>query len=184
MRCENCGREIDNMWGFCPYCGYFSGEFGDSFTNIARMLGGKAVIKQDGDSFIVILEIQGTRHAFRITPLNLEEVSSLAESLSRAPEPKPEPEYKPRELRKMRAFEKTEEPKMETNHVEDKIYVRVNLPGIPEEDIEVDELENSIEVRGYKGKTRYFKLVPIPDRYHVISTECLSGEVIITLGKG
>jgi hypothetical protein len=179
MRCKNCGKDIDNMLGFCPYCGYFSGELEDSFMNIARMLGGKAVIKQDGDSFIVILDFQGTRQAFRITPIDLEEISpSLAPSL----EPVPPPPSSPPEPRK-RVFNKTVEPETETNDVQDKLYIRVDLPGIPEEDIEVDELENSIEVRAYKGKTRYFKLIPIPETYQMISKEVLSGKVIITLKK-
>jgi HSP20 family molecular chaperone IbpA len=82
-----------------------------------------------------------------------------------------------------RVFNKTVEPETETNDVQDKLYIRVDLPGIPEEDIEVDELENSIEVRAYKGKTRYFKLIPIPETYQMISKEVLSGKVIITLKK-
>jgi hypothetical protein len=182
MQCKNCGREIDNMWGICPHCGYFSGEFGDNFMNIARMLGGKAVIKQEGDSFVVILEVEGVRHAFRITPIDLEEDSSLA---SPAPHPLmpwhgPEPEGEPR---KEREFEQTEEPETDINYVEDKIYIKVDLPGIPEEDIEIDSLENSIEVRAYRGKTRYFKLVAIPEDYHMVSKEILPEEVIITLKK-
>lgn len=182
MRCKNCGKDIDNMLGFCPYCGYFSGELEDSFMNIARMFGGKAVIKQDGDSFIVILDFQGTRQAFRITPISLEEISpSLASSLEPVPAP-PEPPAPPHEPRR-RAFSKTVEPETETNDAQDKIYIRVCLPGIPEEDIEVDELENSIEVRAYKGKTRFFKLIPIPEQYQMVSREVLSGEVIITLRK-
>jgi HSP20 family molecular chaperone IbpA len=183
MRCENCGREIDNTWGICPYCGYFSGELRDSFMNIARMLGGKAVVKQEGDSFIVILEFQGTRRAFRIVPIELEEVSPhLASSLSPDRVSKSEPEELPR-TQKERTFDKTEEPKTDVNHSRDSIYIKVNLPGIPEEDIEVDELEDSIEVRGYKGKTRFFKLIPVPKGYLTISTEMLSGEVIITMRK-
>ncbi|MBU7019232.1 MAG: hypothetical protein HXS44_17110 [Theionarchaea archaeon] len=179
MRCKNCGKDIDNMLGLCPYCGFFSGELEESFMNIARMFGGKAVIKQDGDSFIVILDFQGTRQAFRITPINLEEISP---SLASSPEPVPAPPEPVPELRK-RVFKKTVEPDTETNEVKDRIYIRVDLPGIPEEDIEIDELENSIEVRAYKGKTRFFKLIPIPETYHMISKETLSGEVIITLKK-
>ena len=180
MRCNNCGREIKNMWGFCPYCGSFSGELEDSFMNIARMLGGKAVVKQEGDSFVVILEFEGTRQAFRITPIDLEEVApSFSSALS--PEPVPEPsKLKPH---KKRVFEKTEEPETEVNQVQDNIYIRVDLPGVTQEDIEIDELENSIEMRAYKGKTRYFKLITVPEKYYVVSKECLPGEVIITLKK-
>ena len=171
MQCRNCGREIDNPWGFCPHCGFLAEEFEDRFNNIARMLGGKAVIKQEGDSFIVILEVQGTRHAFRVTPIDLEEEVS--------PPPSP-PSLEPQ---KVREYEKTEEPKTETNYVKDKIYIKVDLSGVLQEDIEVDELEDSLEVRAYKGKTQYFKLIPIPDDHHVISTEFLPGEVIITMEK-
>lgn len=171
MKCKNCGREIDNPWGFCPHCGFFTEEFEDSFNNIARMLGGKAVIKQEGDSFVVILEVQGTRHAFRVTPIDLEE---------EIPPPSPSP---PLELEKVREHDKTEEPETETIYAQDRIYIKVNLSGVMQEDIEVDELEDSLEVRAYKGKTQYFKLIPIPDDHHVVSIESLPGEVIITLEK-
>lgn len=180
MQCKNCGREIGNMWGLCPYCGYFSGELGDSFMNIARMMGGKAVVKQEGDSFIVILEFEGTRHAFRITPLDLEEISP---SLVPSPSPEPELPPEPAQPRKKRVFDKTEEPETDVNYVQDRIYIKVDLPRIPEEDVEVDKLENSVEVRAYKGKTRYFKLIPIPERYQMVSKEVLPEEVIITLRK-
>ncbi len=185
MRCENCGREIDNMWGFCPYCGSFTGDIEDSFMNIARMFGGKAVIKQEGDSFIVVLEIQGVRQAFRITPLDVEEVLPVdspldspldSHSAGSASEPLPEP-------RKNRAFEKTEEPKTETNYVKDNLYIKVDLKGVAEGDIDIDRLEDSIEIRAYKGKTRYFKLIPVPRDYHIISKEFLPGEVFIVLKK-
>lgn len=179
MRCNNCGREIDNMWGFCPYCGSFSGDLEDSFNSIARMFGGKAVVKQEGDSYIVILEFQGTRQAFRITPIDLEEVApALSSVFESAPAPAPPP--KPR---KTRAFERTEEPETEVNRVQDKIYIKVELPGVAQEDIEIDELENSIEMRAYKGKTRYFKLITVPEKHYVVSKEFLPGEVIITLRK-
>ncbi len=178
MRCKNCGREIDNLWGFCPHCGFFADGFEDNFMNVARMLGGKAVIKQDGDSFIVILEVQGTRHAFRITPLDLEEVApSLAPSVS-----SPQPEQPP-QPRRAREYERTEEPETEINQVQNKIYIKIDLSGIAQEDIEIDELEDSIEVRAYKGKTRYFKLIPTPKEYYIISKEFLPEEVIITLEK-
>lgn len=177
MRCKNCGREIDNMWGICPYCGFFSGELEDSFMNIARMFGGKAVIKQEGDSFIVILELQGVRQAFRITPIDVEEAT---QSL---PQFTPQPPPLPVEPRKEREFDKTEEPQTEINHVQDRIYIKVNLSGVTEDDIDVDELENSVEVRAYKGRTRYFKLIPIPEGFYVVSSEVLPEEVIITLGR-
>ncbi len=177
MRCKNCGREIDNMWGICPYCGFFSGELEDSFMNIARMFGGKAVIKQEGDSFIVILELQGVRQAFRITPIDVEEATQSLPQFS------PQPPPLPVEPRKEREFDKTEEPQTEINQVQDRIYIKVNLSGVAEDEVDVDELENSVEVRAYKGKTRYFKLIPIPEEFYVVSSEVLPEEVIITLGR-
>ncbi|MBU7009824.1 MAG: hypothetical protein HXS46_03990 [Theionarchaea archaeon] len=173
MRCSNCGREFDNPWGFCPYCGSFAEGFEENFVNMARMLGGKAVIKQEGDSYIVILEIEGERYAFKITPIELEE-EVVAPPQTWAP---------PLEPRKEREFEKTKEPETEINEVNNKIYIKVNLKDVAPEDIEIDELEDSIEIRGYKGKTLYFKLIPIPEEQHVISRELLPGEVIITLEK-
>ncbi len=184
MRCENCGREIDNMWGFCPYCGSFSGRLEDSFMNIARMFGGRAVVKQEGDSYIVILEFQGVRHAFRITPIDVEKVAPSFSSLAPTHQPAHEPGPEPVSIsRKERAFEKTEEPKTEVNYVQDRMYIKVNCPGVAQEDIEIDELESSIEIRAYRDKIRYFKLVPIPEGYHVASREFLPGEVIIILRK-
>jgi HSP20 family molecular chaperone IbpA len=175
VRCKNCGREIDNPWGFCPHCGYFAGGLEDSFMNIARMLGGKAVIKQDGDSFIVILEFQGVRQAFRITPMEIEqEITS--------PHPAQSPSVPPASS-SQRQFKKTQELKSEINYVGEKLYIKIDIPHIDEDDIEIDEMENSIEVRAYKGETRYFKLIPFPEEYQAISKEYLPQEIIITLEK-
>jgi hypothetical protein len=173
MRCETCGKEIDNMWGFCPYCGSFAGDIEESFTNIARMFGGKAVVRQEGDSFIVVLEMHGVRQAFRITPLDIEEAFPLdIESQKEVPPPEPE-----------RVFERTEEPPTQTNHRDGNIYIKVDLEDVAEEDITINSLEDSIEIRAYKGETRYFKLIPIPPGYHIVSTEFLPGEVFIVLKK-
>ncbi len=178
MRCKNCGREIDNLWGFCPYCGFLADGLEDNLANIAKMFGGRAIIRQEGDSYIVILEFQGTRQAFRITPIELEE---------EVPRYKPSPiEHRPSTEvtpARTRRFERTEEPEAETSMVGDSMYVRVNVPDVTEEDVEVDRLEDSVEVRAYKGSTRYFKLVPIPPGYEVISKEFLPGEVIVVLKK-
>jgi hypothetical protein len=179
MRCKNCGREIDNVWGFCPYCGSFAGGLEDSFANIAKMFGGKAVVKQEGDSFIVVLEIKGMRQAFKITPMDMEEASRFI-----APSPVYEPvPPAPPKPRKKRVFSRTEEPKTEINHMGDRIYVKVDLSDVIEEDVEVERLENSIEVRAYKGKTRLFKLVPVPNDYHLVSKEFSPGELFIVLEK-
>ena len=184
MRCENCGREIDNMWGFCPYCGSFSGRLEDNFMNIARMFGGRAVVRQEGDSYIVILEFQGMRHAFRITSIDVEKVAPSFSSLAPTPQPASAPGPEPASIpRKKRAFERTVEPRTEINYVQDRMYIKVDCPGVAQEDIEIDELESSIEIRAYKDKIRYFKLVPIPEKYCVTSREFLPGEVIIILKK-
>ncbi|MGC1121504.1 MAG: zinc ribbon domain-containing protein [Candidatus Methanofastidiosia archaeon] len=182
MKCKNCGHEIDNVWGFCPHCGNFAGGLEDSFMNIARMFGGKAVIKQEGDSFIVVLEIQGTRQAFRITPIDLDELS-----YGFPPEPveEPEPAEPPEPARPhvTRQFNKTEEPETDVNYAGDNLYIRVTLVDVPEESIEIDRLEESIEVRGYKGKTRFFKLIPVPREYRLVSKEFLPGEAFIVLKR-
>lgn len=175
MRCENCGAEIDNMWGICPHCGSFTGGLKDSFMNLAKIFGGKAMVRQEGDSFIVILEIQGRRQAFKITPMDLEDVQYIPTEQ--------EPEKKPSKPRKKRAFDTTKEPESETNFVGDTLYIKVNLSDIDEEDIEVEKMENSVEIRAYKGRTRYFKLIPIPEDYILVSKEFLPGEVFVTLKK-
>jgi hypothetical protein len=180
MRCKNCGREIDNMWGFCPYCGSFAGDLEDSFANIAKMFGGKAVVKQEGDSFIVVLEIKGMRQAFKITPMDVEEASRF---ISPSPVYEPVPSPAPPEPRKKRAFRRTEEPTTEINYMGDKIYIKMDLSDVVEEDIEVEKLENSVEVRAYKGKTRFFKLVPVPSNYKLVSKEFSPGELFIVLEK-
>ncbi|MBU7044232.1 MAG: zinc ribbon domain-containing protein [Theionarchaea archaeon] len=175
MKCKNCGREIDNMWGFCSHCGFFSGGLEDSFMNIARMLGGKAVIKKDGDSFIVIIEFQGVRQAFKITPIEIEQ-EITSQSVAHPP-PVSSSSVPPR------TYKKTKELTSEINYVGEKLYIKVDIPDISEDDIEIDEMENSIEIRAYEGETRYFKLVPFPEQYRMLSKEYLPGEIIIALEK-
>jgi HSP20 family molecular chaperone IbpA len=64
----------------------------------------------------------------------------------------------------------TEEPETKIERIGKKQIIKVKLPGVKEDDIEIKKLENSVEIRAFVGDKCYFKLIPIPSNANVNET--------------
>ncbi|MFQ6089806.1 MAG: zinc-ribbon domain-containing protein [Candidatus Methanofastidiosia archaeon] len=179
MKCRNCGKEISEEFRYCPFCGFnkrveelsFSDEmlrdFEKRMMHIGRMLGMRISAREKGKNLIVSVEFQGRKMAFKVEPLEIERKG-----------------YQLKPTQVVRDFKKTIEPEGEISYFGNKIYLKINLPPIPERDIDITKLEDSVEVRAYKNKTRYFKLFQVPENYRIMGKEFTEKGLIVTLEKG
>jgi HSP20 family molecular chaperone IbpA len=73
-------------------------------------------------------------------------------------EKSPEKEFKIPEL--------TEEPKASIRRLESKVVVDIEMPGVEsDENVDVKELENSVEVKAIAGDRAYFKILTKPSSF-------------------
>jgi len=67
------------------------------------------------------------------------------------------------------APKRTEEPKTEVKRLESTVVVNMDMPGVrSDRDIEIKELENSIEVKALAGDKAYFKILTKPEQFRLI----------------
>jgi HSP20 family molecular chaperone IbpA len=77
----------------------------------------------------------------------------------------------PKEQREQRSRptpKATEEPKCEVRRINDKFLVNVQLPGVRSaDDIDIKDLENSVEIKALCGEKAYFKILTKPQKLHL-----------------
>lgn len=77
----------------------------------------------------------------------------------------------------------TEEPETRIERVEGKLIFRIKVPGVKsEEDVEIQRMEESIEVRAYAEDKAYFTLFSVPRGARVLSKKLEKGELTIEIG--
>jgi HSP20 family molecular chaperone IbpA len=109
-----------------------------------------------------------------------EEMKSLGPKPSRipaqsswdGPSPTTESKIPPRPARVM------EEPKARVRSTGNRVTVEMELPDVKSEDeIEITELESSVEVRARAGDKAYFKIITKPEQFSVTSRKFGSGKL-------
>jgi len=75
------------------------------------------------------------------------------------------PEEKPMQTPRL-----TEEPHVEVRRLDSKVVVDMKVPGVKSlQDIEIKELESSVEVKAMAGDKAYFKILTKPEQYKLTS---------------
>jgi len=70
----------------------------------------------------------------------------------------------------------TEEPKAEVRRIGDKVTVDINMPSVKSpEDVEVKELESSVEVKAMTGDKAYFKILTKPAQFRLAGKSLKDG---------
>lgn len=83
-----------------------------------------------------------------------------------AAQQKPPAEISREPSRKLKMPELTEEPKASIRRLESGVVVDIEMPGVgSKEDIEIKELENSVEVKAVAGNKAYFKILTKPSNF-------------------
>jgi len=72
----------------------------------------------------------------------------------------------------------TEEPKTDVRRLDSKVLVDIEVPGVKsEDDIEIKELENSVEVKAIAGDKAYFKILTKPEQFSLTKKQLDKGRL-------
>ncbi len=180
-RCGNCKDKVKDEWKYCPACGYILLEeskpfsiFGDVEKELERI---DKTFKTDSRFPRFKFPVKGGGVSIRITSgTGMQpkvEVRTSGEYKKLGPdirtklgvrEPVREVEEKPKEVKMPKI---TEEPETKIHRIGNKQTITVNLPDVKEEDVQIKQLEQSIEIRAYAGDKAYFKLIPVPANAYI-----------------
>ena len=187
-KCSKCNAKIDKKFDFCPYCGnsfksnYNNEDFGflgkNDFVESGGqgMFGGSFIDKMMNSAMKMIQEQmkdlpnelnQNSQGNFPKSNMKIKfMVNGKEVPLNQNQQPKQQPQkIKPQiseEKAKQIAKLPRKEPKTKMKRLSGKLIYELNLPGVKDiQDILINQLENSIEVKAITPKIVYSKAINI-----------------------
>jgi hypothetical protein len=186
-RCKNCKEKINTKYEFCPYCGTPANsnnpEWGmlgkndltpnksDPFSMFGGISGG--MLNKMLGSAMKMLEKEMQKEMQRETNnkprtniklmINGKEINLNNSTLEKESQKKEMPTKKVQQ-KALKNFTnlKQYEPKTNIRRLSDKVIYEINLPNVKGiEDISINQLENSIEIKAISQDKAYSKLIPI-----------------------
>lgn len=170
-RCSNCGKDLEEEWNFCPKCGEkqkksIFGNLGKIFKLASPGKSPKSLnIKINKSSGRPRIEVRGFGREIPV----------------KSKKPKRKKKIKKKNKKPQKIPESVEEPETQVKNLGNKKIIEVKLPDVKARDVEVNELEESIEIRAFSGDKLYFKVIPIFPNYSLnkdFSDNTLKLEVI------
>jgi hypothetical protein len=163
MFCNYCGNALSTKWKYCPYCG--------------------KKIKGEPDIFDALFRDGITGFSIRITSMHGEKPRTRANRFGVVRVPVEEPEEKEKKKEKVRSIpQKVLEPEGKAQKVGHHTLIRVKLPGVKEEDVDVRKLEESVEIKAYRKDEAFFKQFQVPHDAQIISTHMDDDELVVEVG--
>lgn len=174
-KCKNCGEKVKDEWQYCPQCGRnlkeldrrhdFFEDAEKEFKKIGKFEFPKDFMRPRGGLTITIS-------------------SGRPIEIKRRIEPRPIKEIKPEVKRPLRVVKVTEEPETKIENLGGKQIIQIKLPEVKsQDDIEINVLEQSIEIKAFAGNKGYFKLIPIPTNAEIYKKEFKNNILKIEVAK-
>lgn len=197
MRCYNCDEEVRRSWNYCPNCGA-NLRRRRVFDKYPDLLGFGSVFDEIDREF---REIERMFRRFTIPPPGERHGGGVSIKISSEPGKEPRVEvrtfgdFKEKEpeilrrfgLRKRAKRERapprvTEEAETRMERRGNRVIYRIKVPGVKsEEDVDVQRLGESIEVRAYARDKAYFTLFSVPRHARIAATRLEGDEFIIEM---
>lgn len=200
MDCEKCGNDVAEDWEYCPFCG--SPLKRDVALQFPAFIDPEDLLNDIDEEF------RRMKDAFRnvwLARKNFEPTKgggiSIRISSKEGRDPKIDvhtfgdyEEHAPK-IEERLGIEKartqartppkiTREPKTLIEREDDKLILRVKVPGVTsEEDIDIKRMTESIEIRAYAKDTAYFTLFCIPPNSKILSKRLENEELVIEVGN-
>ncbi|RLJ04603.1 MAG: hypothetical protein DRP18_04515 [Candidatus Aenigmatarchaeota archaeon] len=205
MKCPNCGAEVNEGWKYCPRCGYnLKDDMFSGFPDISRIiekmekemnrmldknievfdlspLFRSPNIKRKTRGFTIKITSMGNKppKVFVKTFGDVDKKDVIKEIGNLYHKTPFEPFEAKKEKKRLNFFKRpkiTEEPESSVKRLESKLVVEVKLPEVKsEEDIEVTELENSVEIKAIAGEKAYFKILTKPPQHRLTGKSFKNG---------
>jgi hypothetical protein len=194
-KCPNCGYPIEENWRYCPNCGYplifrTFGEFFEIdkfFEDIDKefreiLKGFKPFKIEEPFSGGISIRIEsGTGKKPKIYIKTFGDYKNLEPKIKEQIERK----YgikEEEEVEKIKEIKVTEEPEAKVIRKGNIIEIEINLPDVEDEkNIEVKELEESIEIKAFAKDKAYFKIIAKPLNKHIVEKKFEKGKLKIIL---
>lgn len=194
MKCGSCGSGMDKGWRFCPKCGTVGSgdmfDFGPLFSRVFKEMEEMMLGFGDKESDFEAVDISPSfrdsktkKSGFTVRihsgagmkpnvevktfgdvdkDIVREQVKKLGYDIPFGSGDSPVPKAG----RKGPAPKTTEEPATDVRRLDGRVVVDMDVPGVrKEDDIEIAELESSVEVKAFAGDKAYFKILTIPEQF-------------------
>lgn len=210
MKCDYCGSDVEKEWKFCSRCGSARGvglNIDDIFSRMHKEM--KEVLegmdrdieafdlspffkkpqKPHGSGFSIrIVSGTGVKPQVEVKTfgdVDLQKIQKQVEQQLgyKSPAMKPPEAKKPEKVPNMPTPKITEEPKTDVRRIDSQVVVDMDIPGVKQEsDIDVTELESSVEVRARAGDKMYFKILTKPEQFRVVEKRFEKGKLHLVFG--
>ncbi|MGC1120957.1 MAG: zinc ribbon domain-containing protein [Candidatus Methanofastidiosia archaeon] len=175
MFCTYCGNYLSQKWRYCPYCGRkISGEselfdalFRNGISGISIRIVSGSFRKEKTRDYVERHRIPVEEYQDEHEKCTLQVEDGESELEKTVPHAIPQ---------------RVVEPEGWARKIGQHWVIRVSLPGVREENIDVRKLETSIEVKAYKNGEAYFKQFEVPESAHIISKHMEGNELIVEVG--
>ena len=171
-KCKNCNVEVNDKWNFCQNCGVdLMGKSFGNYKNIDRQMEviNKTLEENLGfPRFRVKSPVRGVSITITSGTGMQPRVEVKTSGVHKHHEhafPVKEPEIEGKKEIRIPKF--TEEPETKIQHIGKRQIITINLADVKEEDVQIKQLEQSIEIRAIAGNKGYFKLLPVPANAYV-----------------
>lgn len=196
MRCFNCNEEVRRNWNYCPNCGV-NLRRRRAYEKYPGLLGFSSIFDEIDREF---REIERMFRRFTMPPPRERRGGGVSIKISSEPGKEPRVEVRtfgdfkdkePEILQRLGVKEAkpkaqrlppkvTEEPETKVERRGNRVIYRIKVPGVKsEEDIDVQRLRESVEVRAYAQDKAYFTLFSIPKRARIAATRLEGDEFVI-----
>ena len=175
MFCRYCGRFLSTTWRYCPHCGRrIKKGNSDPFELLfRRSLGGFSVRITSIDRKSVSEEPDKQSPGGKKSTIRLNSYDEVTIPRNSCPQSHPPHSFSHRHI---------VEPEGKTRRRGEHTIIHVKLPGVKKEDIEIQELEESIEIKAFKDSEAYFKQIQVPQSAKILSHHLEGDELIIEVG--
>ena len=168
MKCNYCSNSIESKWNYCPSCGHTI-DSQNMFVNLINKH--LEVIKKKLSTPTNNESQKRVSNGIQIsitTGFGSPPRVSVAQLGSNKRE-----NYEPREKTVKRTLPNdVEEPETVIKKTNEVIVVDAKLPGVKSEnDVEINTMPNSVELRAYAGEKGYFKILNIPNSFDLVEKD-------------
>ncbi|MBS3052211.1 MAG: hypothetical protein J4428_02480 [Candidatus Aenigmarchaeota archaeon] len=169
MNCQYCDSEVQKEWGFCPLCGH-SIEKTSLFSDF---------LNKHVDQFKKkLVKYEDKLHGITISITNIDEPITLSRSDVNKETDHYEINRQKYNTKKM--SKNVIEPHIITNNRDGILKFQICLPDVKsEEDIELQIMPNSAELRATSNEVSYFKILNVPKNYCLSEKKLDDGKLVL-----
>lgn len=166
MKCHYCANLVESKWSYCPVCGH-KVDHQSTFVNLINKH-----LDQIRKRFSTQLYDKNTKES-TMGNITISITTGFGSPKISAGTNKSQ-DLQHYEARKNKTAERTQpkeiiEPEIIMKKTGDDITVDAHLPGVKSEnDVEINAMSNSVELRAYAGDKGYFKILNIPNSFDLV----------------